>query len=91
MVDGVVAVGGRGEDRCQQEAVGAQFDDVVQPCRQLWQPVVNLIDSCALGADESQREDVPPDDAARPVHDDSLHASVTSLARSSLALGLIEC
>ena len=72
LVQGVVAVAGRGEDRAQQEAGGAQLDGVVQPVQQPAQPgrggAVAVADG---GSGEAQRVDVPPDGVLDPVHETS--------------------
>ena len=61
VVQRVIAVGHRFENRAEQQPVAAELDQVVQPGLELPQArrfVVLLADRCARGA---QRVDVPPD------------------------------
>ena len=62
VVDGVVAVGLRGEDRPEQQPVAAELDRVVKPRRQLRQPVAGRLAArqCRpLSAGEAERVDMP--------------------------------
>jgi hypothetical protein len=72
VVEGVVAVRGRGEDGGQHEAVGAEVDQVLQPAGQPPEPVLDLalgqLVGPVLAADEPQRVAVPPDHRRDPVH-----------------------
>ena len=68
VVDRVVAMAARGEDRPEQQPVGAQRDQVIEPSQQLRQ-AMNLPASrhrLLLRADEAQRVHLPPHDAVDP-------------------------
>jgi hypothetical protein len=72
VVEGVVAVRRGGEDRSEQQPVAAQLDHVVQPRRQLRQPVLRpvapkLVEP-VLRPDEPQGKTVPPDCGGHPIH-----------------------
>jgi hypothetical protein len=68
VVDGVVAVRLRGEDRAERQSVAAQLEQVVEVVGQLGQPVPRLRDRRLLGAEEAQGIDVPPDGVVGPAH-----------------------
>jgi len=72
LVEAVVAVRLRGEDRAEQEAGGAEVDGVVQPRQEPEQARpgfgVGVADRCAA---EPQRVDVPPQRVLGQVHPDS--------------------
>jgi hypothetical protein len=61
VVAGVIAVGLGVEDRAELEHVGPEVDEVVQPADESREPVPRLLAGGAgrLGADETQRIDVP--------------------------------
>ena len=69
VVDGVVTVGLGGEDRPEQQARAAELDGIVQPPRQLPQPVPDGLPGRRLGllgSGEAQRVHVPEDGVLGP-------------------------
>jgi hypothetical protein len=63
VIDGVVTMRGRRKDRRQQEAGGAEVDRIVEPVADPPEPVLDVgtRGGLALGADKTERIDVPPD------------------------------
>ena len=77
VVQSVVAVGGRAEDRPQEQPVGAEGDDVVEPLLELGQARYGIgarVGERTLRSGEAERVHVPPDGVERPgrVHDELL-------------------
>src|ERR1700724_3064854 len=69
MVDGVVTVRGRGENRPKQEPGRAEVDGVVQPRRDVTEAVGDArpVGCPGFGACKSKRIDVPPQRVSDPI------------------------
>ena len=69
VVDGVVAVAGAGEDGAEQQPVGPERDDVVEPALQARQPVDDrgaVGQRLGLRPEEAERVQVPPQPRRAP-------------------------
>ena len=89
VVEGVVAVGGRFEDRAQENAGASELHRVVEPGDQPQEPMLARIGrlSRLIAADRSARGsegvDVPPDGVVEQRHSNSFHGIAASDGRTA--------
>jgi hypothetical protein len=75
IINGVVAVGVRGEYRAERDPGRAELDGVVQPVDDPVQPLTDRPAGITLGfgPGEAQRVDLPPDHVLHPCRADTGH------------------